>query len=655
MIRDSSYRKNARLWFVILILGIVAAAVLYRYWEIATGGGVPTTAMMERQVERGRIFDRNGVLLAVDTPIYDILVWKQYIDRDVFAEHAAGLGSILGMSRAEVLDRWDSGGKNFFYIKKRTIPGVVKSLEGWLENIRSGPQDGSGQDLRNNASTRFVQSVKIEEVSGRLYPEGRLASHLVGFVGSQNLGLEGVEYKYDEFLYPSGTDESSGVTTDEGDSRSRGKDIVLTIDADLQFQIEKIARKAWTEKGAEVVMILVQDVNSGEMLSYAAMPDFDPNNYTASSPEARKDYPVTYTYEPGSVFKVYSLSSVLDLGAITENTTFECNGAYTKVTPTGEKIVIKDLGVYGTLTLDGVLAHSSNVGTGLASDRVDAVDLYDRLRSYGFGSRTGIALSGEAPGNLREPQTWSARSKPTIVMGQEFMATAVQMINAASAVGNLGILMKPAAVKSVRNPDGSIVFENKPQPVRRVISEKSARIILKSMETVASMEGTGWRAKVNDVRMGVKTGTAQMYDPATGRYSDKDYIASTLALIPADKPRYAVYTVIIKPRGEQYLGGRIAAPVAKEASDAVISIMDIPRTNTPEVRHSGAVRLPPLVAPEIGSVMPDLAGIPKRAFLPLLDRKDITFVMSGEGYMYKQNPPPGAAVPEGTTILLEFR
>jgi cell division protein FtsI (penicillin-binding protein 3) len=630
-----NYSKSNRYWFVIGFLCLASVGLIARYAFLAAGKD-SSQPLRDARIERGRILDRNGTVLAVDSPLYNISVWKPETDKEDFPKEVDRLSAVLGVPSEEILAKWSSGNADFFYIKKRVPPSVARAV----------------QDIKSSGA---LGGVTVEQIPGRLYPEGRLASHLLGFVGDENHGLAGVENKYDEVLSAPPPGISPGVSTDNRTEVLRGKDVVLTIDANLQFVLEEVGRRAYAENGAEAVMILAEDIKSGEILSYVNFPDFDPNVYAKSSPEAWRDLPVTYAYEPGSVFKVFSLSSILDLGAITSQTTFECNGAYIKIAPSGEKIVIKDLNSYGTLDLEGILAHSSNAGTGYASDRVDSIDLYDRLRSFGFGTRTGIALLGEVPGGLREPMEWSIRSKPTIAMGQEVTVTAVQMVNAASAVGNLGILMKPLAVRSVLNPDGTTAYENKPQPVRRVISEESARTVMSAMESAAAMTGTGWRAKIGDMRMSVKTGTAQMYDPATGTYSDKDYIASTLALFPAEDPRIALYIAVVKPRGVDYLGGRVAAPVVKEATEAVLSILDIPRGNTATIVHPGTVSLPRIQLPEIVSTMPDLTGIPKRLLLPLLQRRDLHIILRGDGYVFRQSPKAGAPLESGSSLILELR
>ncbi|MDD3982020.1 MAG: penicillin-binding protein, partial [Spirochaetales bacterium] len=499
--------------------------------------------------------------------------------------------------------------------------------------------------------------VQVEEISGRLYPEGRLASHLIGFTGEVNVGLDGIEVKYNAELNPKPrkTEDGTGRLADPSIKLPQGDRVFLSIDANLQHMIEDILEDTVKANGAEAALAVAMDVHSGELLCYAAEPGFDPNNYSAYDAETRRDLLSLYSYEPGSVFKLFSMASILDMGAITPNTIFDCDGAYRKTLPSGEKIIIKDLGVYGKQNLAGVLALSSNAGVGYASDRVTEQDLYQRLMSFGFGTRTGVGLSGESPGSLREPEKWSGRSKPTIAIGQEVMVSALQMISAAAAIANGGLLLKPTTVGRIESADGELLFQHEPQVLRRVVSETSAKAILDAMEHTASLQGTGWRAKVPDIRMAVKTGTAQMIDPKTRAYSDKDYIASTLGIFPADKPRIALYIGIIKPRGASYLGGQIAAPVLRQAAEAVLSTLDIERGKTPVVVHGGTLHMPEEKEASVGETMPDLTGYSKRSLLPLLERKDLRVSISGDGYVVSQQPAPGATISQGSTITLRLK
>lgn len=623
-------QKNlTRYWLAVGILAAAALVLLGRYAVLAAEKG-PASSRAAAEAERGAIVDRTGRPLAMDSALYNIAVWRPETEAGGFASDAARLASVLGIPESEILAKWESGESDFFYLKKRVAPQVARAV-----------QDGK-------ASGSFA-GIVVEKVSGRIYPEKRLASHLVGFVGDGNRGLAGVESKYEAELSPSpapAPDASSGLL--------KGNEVQLAVDSAIQFSLEEIARKAMADTGAESVILLAGDARTGEILAYVAMPDFDPNEYYAAPAEAWSDLPSVYAYEPGSVFKIFSMASVMDLGGVDGSTTFSCDGAYRRRTPSGEEIVIKCLGSHGPVDLERILELSCNAGAGYASDTVQSLDLYERLTAFGFGARTGIALAGESPGLLRSPDAWSLRSKPTIAMGQEVLATAVQMLSAATAVANGGVLLKPIAVRKVVAPDGSLVYENAPQAVRRVVSADTAAAILGAMEAASGEAGTGRRAKVKDVRMAVKTGTAQMADRATKRYSETDFIASTVAIFPAEAPRIVLYLAIVKPKGESYYGGRIAAPVVREAAEAVLALTDLPRGESPTVLHPGAVSLPRLAAPTVGETMPDLRGTPKRLLLPLLGREDLKVRIEGEGYVTRQRPAPGEAVPPGTEIVLEL-
>lgn len=631
-------RTNFRLVSALAVLGVFASLILARYAQLAFAAEKSGESAALDAGERGVIADRNGRVLAMDVPKYEVSVWRPSTQAEKFRAELPELAKMLGISADSIASRYDDGSQNYFYIARRISADEAMPI---IEAKKNG---------------KFI-GVQVEEISGRLYPEGELASHLIGFTGEGNSGLDGIEIKYENELKPKPrkADDGTGRLVDPARKAPRGDTVTLSIDANLQYMIEEILEDTVKANGAESALALAMDVNTGEILAYVAEPGFDLNEYSSYDAETRRDLLSLYSYEPGSVFKIFSMASILDMGAITTKTIFNCDGAYRKALPSGEKIVIKDLGVYGKQTLSGVLAHSSNAGVGYASDRVSETDLYERLKSFGFGMKTGIGLSGESAGSLREPEKWSGRSKPTIAIGQEVMVTPLQMITAAAAIANGGLLLKPTTVSRIETADGETLFLHEPQVVRRVVSEETARVILDAMETTASMEGTGWRAKVPDIRMAVKTGTAQMIDPKTRAYSEKDYIASTLGIFPADEPRIALYIAIVKPRGASYLGGQVAAPVLREAAEAVLSCVDIGRGKSPSVVHGGSVVMPAEPEAAVGETMPDLRGYSKRSLLPLLERKDIEVVILGDGYVVSQTPEPGTKIGAGSKLVLNLK
>ena len=627
-----------RLVSALALLGIFAALVLARYTQLALAAGKAGEPGLEGSGERGSITDRNGRVLAMDVPKYDVSIWRPSTRPETFRKEMPELARLLGIPLDSISSRYEDGSQNYFYIARRISAEEARPLS---EAKKAG----------------MFRGVQVDEISGRLYPEGSLASRLIGFTGEGNAGLDGIEVKYENELTPKPrkADDGTGRLLDPASKIPRGDTLTLSIDANLQYMIEEIIKGAVRTNGAESAFALAMDVRTGEILAYVAEPGFDLNRYASFDAETRRDMLSLYSYEPGSVFKIFSMASILDMGAITTRTIFDCDGAYRRTLPSGEKIVIKDLGVYGKQNLAGVLAHSSNAGVGYASDRVSENDLYERLKSFGFGMKTGIGLSGESLGSLREPEKWSGRSKPTIAIGQEVMVTPLQMITAAASVANGGLLLKPTTVSRIETADGELVFAHEPQVIRRVVSEETARVILDAMETTASLEGTGWRAKVADIRMAVKTGTAQMIDPKTRAYSEKDYIASTLGIFPADEPRVALYIAIVKPRGASYLGGQIAAPVLRDAAEAVLACIDIERGKSPTVVHGGSVILPAESPAVVGATMPDLTGHSKRSLVPLLERKDLRVVINGDGYVVSQQPSPGTPVAEGARLIFNLK
>jgi cell division protein FtsI (penicillin-binding protein 3) len=238
-------------------------------------------------------------------------------------------------------------------------------------------------------------------------------------------------------------------------------------------------------------------------------------------------------------------------------------------------------------------------------------------------------------------------------MGQEISVSALQVLQAASAIANDGILVPPRVVSRIVSPDGTETRPWDAGPTRQVLRPETARTIRSAMVDVTSNIGTGWRANVEDLSLAVKTGTAQIIDPETLAYSDTDFIASCIALLPSENPSLVLYLVIIKPRGETY-GGRIAAPAIRQAAESLVDYLGIPRGRNPQALHSPQVTLPQERTPVITDRVPDFTGLSKRTLTPLLLRDDLHIEMEGEGWVRRQDPAPGAPLTPDTIIFLEF-
>jgi cell division protein FtsI (penicillin-binding protein 3) len=655
--RTETVRARRRLFIFASLLGLIALALVVQLVRLtlvlpSREGG---QALLLPEVQRGSILDRQGRILAVTTRMQRVSVWTPAVTS--VQETASELGRILGMEPAAVLDT----------IRRRDGYAVIKR--------RITPEESAAiQKLKTDGR---LAGVRLENDFSRFYPQGRLASHVVGYVGADNVPLDGVEYTFNDELAPQpvGTDSETVY----------GDQVFLTIDLDMQYAVDRAARAAMEADKPDSVTILVMDARTGEMLAYSALPDFDPNEFQKDAPQINPaslvNTPVTAAYEPGSVFKIFSLSSMLDQHAITPNDQFACNGSYEKKLSTGETIRIRDISAHGDLTPQQIIEFSCNAGAAYASDRIDSDSLYRMLTRFGFGRPTGVPLQGETAGLLRPVSQWSARSKPTISIGQEVSVSAIQVMAAATAITNGGVILKPILVKKIVSPQGTVVKEFGREPLWEAVSVGTARTMLSWMESATLPAGTAHRAAIEGVRISAKTGTAQVSNSRTGAYSESDFVASMIGIFPTEDPRLIVYVVVQNPRGQSYYGSQIAAPIFRDVAVALMDRLGIPRAGT--IRAPPKVDLappkvdlappkvdsappkvdtaPPKVegpagmAIDIGSSMPDLRGVPKKVLLPLLLRRDLEVTINGSGYVAAQQPPPGTRIQEGMKIQLELK
>ena len=606
---------------LVLVVQLVRLAVVFP----ARDGRTTATAPM---VQRGNILDRKGRVMAITTRLQRVSAWIPAVTNA--GETARQLAGVLGMSADTVL-------------------GTLRGHDGYAVIKRRITTEESAALAKLKADWALA-GVKVEDDYGRFYPQGRLASHVVGYVGADGVALDGIEYTYNSVL--------TSPPVDTGAAPVFGNQVFLTIDLDIQYIADKAARDAMRTDTPDSLAVLVMDARTGEILAYSALPDFDPNEFQKDPPridlDALKNRPLTAAYEPGSVFKIFSMSSLLDLGAITPQDRFNAPGVYEKSLPSGQVIRIHDIAPYGVVTPQQIIEFSSNVGAAYASDRTDNETFFRMLSRFGFGKPTGLPLPGETPGLFKPVSQWSARSKPTIAMGQEVAVSAVQMLAAATAMTNGGILLKPQLVSRIVSPQGVVGKELGREPLQQVISPDTARTMLGWMETATWPAGTAHRAAIDGVRISAKTGTAQVADPKTGAYSADNYVSSAMGIFPTDDPRYIVYVAIQNPRGPHYYGSQTAVPIFRSVALGIIDLVGIPRAGT------RTAVLPDVVPPEarpvaIGDAMKDLTGVPKKLLLPLLLRRDLNVTIHGTGFVVGQTPAPGTRIEPGATIDLELR
>ena len=609
---------------MLAVFGIFVIYVLVLYAKLAF---TPVSSIVSSAppVQRGSIVDRNGKPLAVQTNFYHVGVTPHLVrNKAQFADDVSGP---LGMESSDIMRILEqNSAASFVYLKKK----ITQTAYAELKKIT----DAKG----------YVY-VNYDRIPGRIYPENALASQLIGYMGDDGKGLAGIEYSMQSYLQPSEKDENA--------KESQEKNVYLTIDANLQYKLEEIARDTMRTTQAESMMLIAADAKNGEILSYISLPSANLNEYSYASVAETVDRPAMEAYEPGSVFKIFTVSVACDQGLIRPDDSFLCDGMYERRIKGGEAVRIKCLDRHGWLTARDALKYSCNDVLGQISDRISDDDFIAKIRALGFGQRTEIELPGETYGSVKDSDSalWSVRSKPTIAIGQEISVSALQMVQAATAIANKGIPLKLTLVKRITNKDGSVFYEHTTVPKERVLKQSTAEYVLSCMETTAT-SGTGSRARLNDISLGVKTGTAQMASKSGG-YSTTDFLSNCMAIFPVEDPQIILYIVVEKAKGETY-AGRIVAPVIAKAADEIIDYLGMSRGDAASLEHSGKISISAACPIILGKKLPDFTGLSKRDIMNLVNSNGIQVKINGSGWVKSQNPAPGTPVSENMIIELNL-
>jgi len=541
-VRSIEKKLVRRFKFIIIIIALVFSIVVVRVSKLMFFQKELVTASPDTSHyrERGFIMDRNGEKLALSLETYSVYARPREIEQK--KQTAITLASTLETSSEHLL-RLLGKKSPFIWLARQVDLKYIKGLE-----------------------ELDVTGVYLEKEYKRYYPYGNLASHVIGFAGVDNRGLEGIEYGLDDFLLPRRLD-SKGI---DFSNYTRGYSVVLTIDRYIQEIVEEEIIRAQEETGARVVGAIVMDPRTGEILALANKPDYDLNIFSRYTDEIKRNKAITDSFEPGSTFKIFIAASLLDENLISERESFECKGRI-KV----EDVTIRDTGIHGRIDFTQVLEKSCNVGMVSSVRRVDKITLYEKLRDFGFGTPTGINLPGEAKGILRNPQEWSGVSKYEIAIGQEVSVTPLQLITAASVLANGGVLMQPRIIKRLERPDGTEFKAYSPLKVRSVIQKETADKILSILTGVLTERGTGSKAHVEGYRIGGKTGTAQIADIVNGGYLKGQFYASFIGFVPTPGPKIVVLVTLDRPKGEMYGGGQTAAPLFKNIVERIAPYLNI--------------------------------------------------------------------------------
>jgi len=538
---------------IVAVLGRLGYLQLFRHGDYLAHAARQQQRVIEITPKRGSIYDRNRDPLAMSIPVDSVFAVPVEVGDPVLA--AQLLSRVLGIP-TEVLEAKLSAAQSFAWVARKVPPDKKEAVE-----------------------ALNLKGIYFQKENQRIYPKRDLAAHVLGFVDLDEKGLGGIEYELDSQIR--GKSEKIVVMADARQrwfdgveaQRERGADVVLTLDEQIQYIAERELGTAIAKTHALAGSVVVTNPNNGEILALANWPKFNPNAANESSAEARMNRAVTALYEPGSTFKLITLAAAFDQRIVRPEEVFDCeNGA---VYIAGHRI--RDHKPFGLLTVSDILAKSSDVGAIKIALRLGAPKFYDYIRAFGFGQLTGVDLPGESKGLVRRLENWSAISIGSISMGQEVGVTPIQLISAVSAIANGGILYKPHVVAELRRDNQVLPAEGPLAPAepKRVIRPETAATLRRLMEGVV-LNGTGPLAHLDGWTAAGKTGSAQKIDPATGRYSRTQLIASFTGFAPINNPAVTILVSLDSPVGE-HEGGQVAAPVFKRIAEQVLPYLDVPR------------------------------------------------------------------------------
>ncbi|MDL1956701.1 MAG: transpeptidase family protein [Candidatus Desulfofervidus auxilii] len=590
--------------------------------------------------KRGVIYDRHGEPLAITVQTPSLYACPDLIDNP--KKIAKILSPIIKIDEKELLKKLKRKGE-FIWLKRWLSAEEVKKLE--RLNIK-----GLGFRLENR----------------RYYPHSFLAGQVLGFVGIDGKGLEGIERKFDKFLvgkdgYYYGLKDARGYISLSPRHPIKpaedGASIYLSLDYKIQYAVEESLKKAikkWQARAGSVIVLVPQ---TGEILAMANYPFFDPNHFRNAYPYLWRNHAIADVFEPGSTFKVVLLAAALNENIWTpHDILYGEKGKYCI-----ENAVFHDVKPFGWLSVEHTIIYSSNIGAIKIGEKIGKNCFYKYIKKFGFGEKTGIDLDGEANGLIRPAEQWTAVDTAAACFGQGIAITALQLALAYAAIANNGKLMRPIIVKSIRNFLGKEIMHFSPEIKRQVISKKTASQIKKILRKVV-LKGTGQEAEIAGYNVAGKTGTAQKIDLETGRYSSNKHIASFVGFFPVENPRVVIAVIIDEPRPVSY-GGIVAAPVFKEIAEYIIwqwqlppssRIVRVVKNEDKLIKESQKIYKNKEKIAVSNGIMPDLHGLSLRQAMKILQKVKIKVKIKGSGIVVKQNPVPGTHLKEGMICLLEL-
>ncbi|MBI1870326.1 MAG: penicillin-binding protein 2, partial [Chlamydiae bacterium] len=504
--------------------------------------------------KRGKILDRKGRDLAISVPIKSFYVVPSEI-KDM-AKTVTALAKIFSLNQKDIYKKIAKK-KNFIWIKRKVDKGEASAC-----------------------LALKLKGVYFIEETKRIYPGGKLLSHVLGFTGLDDKGLEGLELQFNKYLKG-----KPGWKLSERDATGRevltplkfevrpedGFNLVLTIDAGIQTLVESQLDQVMEEFDAQSATAVVIEPQSGEILALANRPAYDLNEVSKYPSSVRRNRAITDFFEPGSTLKPVVVSAALQEKLVKLSDRFYCeNGVFS--IPGGH--LLHDVHPYGVLSVEDIVVKSSNIGMAKIGCRLGAHQLYHYLKKFGFGNETGIDLPGEISGWLHPLSQWSKLTPYMVPMGQEITVTAVQLARAYCALANQGVLVRPHLIRQIVDTEGNSILQAKTQGKEQVLSQEAVNQIVQAMKGVVSEDGTGYNAQVEGYSVAGKTGTAQKVVEG-GKYSHSKFVSSFVGFLPADHPQAVVLVVVNEPQHFHY-GGTVAAPAFKEIAGDLMRYLEVP-------------------------------------------------------------------------------
>ena len=644
-----SGNDNKRIEYTVRVLLCIAVVLVGRlfFLQIIDKSDLQAKNLSQVQVDRklqsprGTIYDRNGRPLAMS-----VVTKSLYADPKMIKQSPNEVADLIApyvtMSKEEIVKSLQED-TAFVWIDRMMEPEKSKAVAQLIKD-------------KNLEGLNFVEESK------RYYPNGNLAAQVLGFVGTDDKGLDGLEMVLDDEL--KGGIQKELVATDRKGNAifgsvlskylpDKGKSVTLTIDASIQFIAERALDKAMQDTGAKHASVIVMDPKTGEILAMANRPTYDPNHYGQGSEEDFKNIAVTNLYEPGSTFKPIIASAALASGKWKLDQVYNDKGSFVA---NGHVMQNWNGEGYGPVRLIDILKFSINTGMAEIGTTTGADILSKYVRNYGFGSKTGIELPGEGDGILYEPDDMSKLDVATMSIGQGIAVTPLQMVRAFGAIANGGSMMKPHIIKSYSNVKGEVTSTTDPEVVGQPIPEDTAKTIADILEKEVS-EGGGTKAMVEGYHFGGKTGTAEKLDTKNGGYLAGHYIASFIGFGPVEDPKFVVLVAIDDSKKGSIYGSQIAAPVFKNIVSQLVRYYQM----SPSVKDGAIVtaapsaKLPAVKPNSDGTVvLPDFRGYTFGEVRDWLHTAGLYFKPDGTGKAISQEQLPGTVVSPGTPIVVQF-